>query len=183
MSRYLCRFGSVIAAGLFVAGCGGATDAEPPADTTEQKPATVAFNPCDELSDEALRAAGLDPSTKQTSVDSPTGGVWKICMWQPVDGTPYIVSIGTTTFSQEELPGNPTVTGFEDVQIGSRAGKTYHQANDPEPLRCYVSIPAAGGGMHNVILGWRTSQKASIPESPPCTLAVERAKELEPYLP
>lgn len=195
MNRYLVppidvsRFGltataaGVLAAGLLTAGCGGVTGEGSSVDTTEQKPETVAFNPCDELSDDALRAAGLDPNTKKDSVNSPTGGgVWKICFWRPLDRTPYAVSVGTTTFTQDDLADNPTVTGFEDVQIGSRAGKTYRQANSSMNLRCYVSMPS-GGGMANIIVDWDASEKDSAPNTPPCSLAVERARELEPYLP
>ncbi|WP_327150072.1 DUF3558 domain-containing protein [Nocardia sp. NBC_01329] len=168
-------------AGLLVAGCGETTVEGSP--TTTERPTTVAFNPCSDLPDDALRAAGLDPATKKTSVDTPTGGgTWKICFWRPVDKTPYAVSIGTTTFTQDDLPGNPTITGLSDVQIGSRAGKTYRQANSPLMLRCYVSMPS-GGGMANVIVDWDASERETAPEKPPCSLAVEQATELEPFLP
>lgn len=181
MNRYVV--GVLSATALLVAGCG--TEASGTSEPTTEQPTTVAFNPCDELSTEALQAADLDPDSKSTSVDSPNGeaSAWKICRWKPVDGQPYAVGVGSSTFSQDSLADNPTVTGFEDVRIGARAGKTYYQSGDRELLRCYVSVPAPDGGMHNVILSWRTSQKETIPESPPCSLAVEKAKELEPFLP
>lgn len=160
--------------------CGPAATTDAPTTTAEQ---TVAFNPCDELSTDALRAAGLDPATKSTSINPPSGpATWRICRWEPSDGEPYMVGVGSTTHTQDEALDNSTVTGFADVQVGPRAGKTYHHANVPNPLRCYVSIPAATG-MHNVILSWNASDRESAPQTPPCDLAVEVARELEPFLP
>ncbi|WP_280507811.1 DUF3558 domain-containing protein [Nocardia flavorosea] len=177
------RLALLSAAALLAAGCGTDTSGTPTPSTTE-KPTTVAFNPCDELSAEALQAAGLDPATKKTSVDSPDGqpSAWKICFWRPADRTPYAVSVGSSTFTMDDLPSNETVTGFEDVQIGSRAAKTYHQANSPTMLRCFVAFPS-GSGMANVIVDWDASERETAPETPPCTLAVEKAQQLEPYLP
>lgn len=182
MNRYLVPATAVGA--LLLAGCGtGASDTPEP---TTDKPETVAFDPCNELSNDALRTAGLDPASKSTSIDPPDGQAskWKICRWTPSgDSLGYSVGIGSTTFTQADLPANKTVTGFQDVQIGSRAGKTYYPADDPDQLRCYVSMPAGRGGMHNIIVSWQYSERESASETPPCGIAVERAKELEPYLP
>ncbi|MFI5720209.1 DUF3558 domain-containing protein [Nocardia sp. NPDC051750] len=180
-SRYVLP---VLAAGLLAAGCGTATVEGSSATTTSERPTTVAFDPCDELSAEALQAAGLDPATKKTSVDSPDGqaSAWKICRWRPADGQSYAVAVGSSTFTQDDLPSNATVTGFEDVQIGSRAGKTYHEAGSSDLLRCFVSLPAQAG-MHNIIVDWDASERETAPETPPCSLAVEKAQQLEPFLP
>lgn len=169
---------------LLLAGCGTDTSGTPTTQTTE-RPTTVAFNPCDELGADALQAAGLDPASKSTSINSPGGqpSAWKICRWRPADGQSYAVAVGSSTFTQDDLSSNQTVTGFEDVKIGSRTGKTYHEAGNSDLLRCFVSLPAEGGGMHNVIVDWDASERETAPETPPCTLAVEKAQQLEPYLP
>ncbi|WP_040791116.1 DUF3558 domain-containing protein [Nocardia paucivorans] len=182
MRRALLSSGLLMA--VVAAGCSSEV-AGTPEGTEQTTEESVAFNPCSELPDEALRAADLDPASKSTSIDPPSGpSTWRICRWDPIDGQPYMVGIASTTHTQDEVLNNPTVTGFKDVQIGDRAGKTYHQAGrgTDDLLRCYVSLPAEHG-MHNVILSWRYSQRESAPETPPCTLAVERARALEPFLP
>ncbi|WP_171050261.1 DUF3558 domain-containing protein [Nocardia cyriacigeorgica] len=170
-------------AALTVAGCSsGTTDGEPVAQQETSGEKTVQFNPCEDLSADALTAAGLDPASEHTTIDPPTGATsWRICAWK-VPGQPYSVSIGASTHMQDEVLDNPTVTDFADVQIGSRSGMTYRQVDDEHKLSCYVSLPSSQG-MFNVIADWPYSKRDSVPEAPPCSLAIKHATDLEPYLP
>nr|WP_245839049.1 DUF3558 domain-containing protein [Nocardia donostiensis] len=166
------------------AGCSVYVDGEPAAEgqsatTTEE---TVEYNPCTDLSDEALQATGLDPATKGTVTDAPTGPVtWRMCQWTSTEG-PYLVTVGASVYTQDDVRQNSVVTGFRDAQIGPRSGLTFYDKNDEDQLRCYVSLPSEQGVI-NVIVNWYYSQKESIPQSPPCDLAIQHAAELEPYLP
>ncbi|WP_431957534.1 DUF3558 domain-containing protein [Nocardia lijiangensis] len=143
---------------------------------------TVTFNPCTDLSADALKAAKVDPASKDTVTDPPSGpAAWRACQWVSTQG-PYIVTVAASTHTQDEVLQNSTVTGFQPVTIGARSGLTYRDKNDPDQLECYVSFPSTQG-MFNVILGWRYSERASITQAPPCDLAVQHAKQVEPFLP
>lgn len=164
-----------------VTGCSPTKDGTPttsgPKTVNGEK--TVEWNPCTQLSDEAVRAARMDPATKDVTTDAPTGPVSaRVCQWDAVDG-PYFVSVSSTIYSQDEARKNANLTGFRDVPIGARSGLIYQDKSDERKLRCYVSLPAAQG-MLEVTVGWRYGEPMSRDR---CELAVEHAKELEPYLP
>ncbi|WP_254854218.1 DUF3558 domain-containing protein [Nocardia donostiensis] len=175
--------GGVAVVGV-AAGCSVYVDGEPAAEgqsatTTEED---VAFNPCTDLSDEALRATRVDPASKSTVTDAPTGPVtWRICKWRSAESS-YFVTVSSSVHTQDEARANDKLTGFRDVEIGDRAGLVYYDKADEDKLRCYVNLSATQG-MYEVTVGWAYSKKDSIPESPPCSLAIEHAKDLEPYLP
>lgn len=174
----------MVVAGL-VAGCSSGGDGTPEPDSsgkpTSGEP-TVQYNPCSELSDDALRAMQVDPASKSTVTDAPSGPVtWRMCTWSSTEG-PYLVTVGSSTYTMDEARKNDTVTGFRDVQVGPRSGLMYQDKNDEDKLRCYVSLPSSKG-MFVVIVGWRYSQRASLPQAPPCDLAARHASQLEAYLP
>ncbi|WP_378742699.1 DUF3558 domain-containing protein [Nocardia brasiliensis] len=174
----------MVVAGL-VAGCssgGEGPKTEGPSGKTTDGESTVQYNPCSELSDEALRATRVDPASKSTDTDAPSGPVtWRMCTWKSTDG-PYFVTVGSSTHTMDEARKNETVTGFRDTKVGARSGLIYEDKNDEDKLRCYVSMPSSLG-MFVVIVGWRYSERASLPQAPPCDLAVRHATQLESYLP
>ncbi|WP_069163107.1 DUF3558 domain-containing protein [Nocardia altamirensis] len=140
------------------------------------------FNPCTELSDEALRGTRVDPASKGTVTDAPTGDVVaRICRWDSTDG-PYLVNVSSLTYTLDDLRKNDKVTVLREVQIGSRSGLISSDKSDNEKLRCHVSLPAKQGSVE-VGIGWLYSERASLPQAPPCDLAIRHAKELEPFLP
>ncbi|MFI6048043.1 DUF3558 domain-containing protein [Nocardia sp. NPDC051321] len=168
-----------------VAGCSPSKDGNPTTEVsgkpTNGEP-TVQYNPCTDLSDEALRATQVDPATKSVVTDAPSGPVtWRMCTWSATDG-PYSVTIGASTHTLDETRKNDTVTGFRDVKVGPRSGLMYQDKNDEDKLGCYVSMPSAQG-MFVVSVGWNYSQRASLPQAPPCDLTARHASQLESYLP
>ncbi|WP_280421112.1 DUF3558 domain-containing protein [Nocardia carnea] len=175
---------AVTAAGL-VAGCGVTVEGEPASEgsSTTSGEQHVEWNPCSELSEEALRATGADPSSKSTVFDAPGDrAAWRMCTWK-ADSGPYHVGVGATVYTQDDVYKNPQVTGIEPVQVNDRSGLTYHLVGNETPTRlCYVSLPMQNG-MLNVYANWFYSERSSIPESPPCGLAVRHAQTLEPFLP
>ncbi|MEU7217262.1 DUF3558 domain-containing protein [Nocardia iowensis] len=171
----------MVVAGL-VAGCssgGEAPKTEGPSGKSTNGERTVEFNPCTELSDQALRAARIDPASKDVVTDAPTGPVSaRVCQWNAVGG-PYFVSVSSSVYTQDEARKNDKLTGFRDVQVGPRAGLIYQDKADEDKLRCYVSLPAAQG-MFEVTVGWRYGEPMTRDR---CELAIQHAKELEPHLP
>ncbi|WP_328391463.1 DUF3558 domain-containing protein [Nocardia sp. NBC_00416] len=175
---------AVTALGL-LAGCGVALDGEPAAEgqTSPSGEQHVEWNPCSELSEEALRTTGADPASKHTSFDAPGDkATWRMCSWNSVDN-PYYIGVGATTYTQDEMRENTSVTGFSPVQINDRSGLQFYPSGEEEPIRrCYVSLPMRDGSL-TVYADWRYSERSSLPESPPCGLAVKHAQTLETYLP
>ncbi|MGW6331212.1 DUF3558 domain-containing protein [Nocardia rhamnosiphila] len=175
---------AVAGAGL-VAGCATTVDGAP---ETEGAPNSgeqqfVDWNPCSDLSDEALRASGVDPGSKNSRTDAPGDeALWRICAWNASDG-PYFVGVGSSSSPQDLLYENTSITGITARRVNGRAGLTFYPNGNDDPIRrCYTSVPTARG-MVTVYVDWQYSQRNSMPESPPCGLAVEHAEKLEPYLP
>ncbi|GAA5042021.1 DUF3558 domain-containing protein [Nocardia callitridis] len=191
IARWASARGAVLAVGAaagvvgLMVGCsstveGGAqTESVNGSPTREQ---TVQWNPCTELSDDALRAAGADPATKRVVTDAATGDTsGRICQWNSTEG-PYFVSLSSTVYSQNEARLNDKITGVQDISVGPRHGLTYWDKSDDDKLACYVNVPWAKGSLE-VIIDWRYGSRDSMPEAPPCSLAVQHAEILEPYLP
>lgn len=164
-----------------VTGCSPTKDGTPttsgPKTVNGEK--TVEWNPCTQLSDEALKAARMDPATKDVITDAPSGPVdARMCQWYPVEG-PYLVSVSSTIYSLDDARKNDKLTGFRDVQIGPRASLISEDKSDTKKLSCYVGLPTAQGTIE-VAVGWRYGEPVTKDR---CELAVQHAKELEPYLP
>ncbi|WP_280212427.1 DUF3558 domain-containing protein [Nocardia cyriacigeorgica] len=175
--------GAIAAVGL-VAGCSTSVDGEPAAqgqsETTREE--TVQWNPCTELPDEALKATKLDPASKGTVTDAPSGAAaFRICRWDSTEG-PYVVNVGSSTYSLDDVRNNPDLTGFREVPVGERTGLINHEKSDEDKLHCWVNLPWEKGMVY-VSVGWFYGLEDSMPESPPCSVALRHATELEPYLP
>lgn len=175
--------GGITAVGL-VAGCSTSVDGEPAAQGASEstREETVQWNPCTELPDEALTATKVDPASKETVTDAPGGpAAFRICHWDSTEG-PYVVNVGSSTYSLDDVRNNADLTGFRDVQVGGRTGLINHEKSDEDNLHCWVNLPWSKGMVY-VSIGWFYSKRESMPQSPPCDLAVQHATELEPYLP
>ncbi|MFE3443163.1 DUF3558 domain-containing protein [Nocardia sp. NPDC059180] len=172
------------AVALGTVACGDTTDGTPTTTTSDVASAAAAvelFNPCSDLSEQALTDAGLDPSTERTSVDPPSGEAdWRICSWKPTDSSATVrVDVFSTSYTIDEARQNDNLTGFENVTIGPRSGVTLYDKSDTKRDRCYAAMPAAQG-MFEIAVTWRGSESA-MPDM--CDLAVEQAARLEPNLP
>ncbi|MEU7145130.1 DUF3558 domain-containing protein [Nocardia sp. NPDC046473] len=172
-----------MAVASLVAGCSPTKDGTPTtASGTPTNDGKNLFNPCTGLSDAALQATKVDPASKTVVTDPPTGGVVaRICRWDSIEG-PYGVTVSSLTYTLADLRKNDRVTVVRDVQIGSRSGLISLDKADQDKLRCNISLPASQG-MVEVAVGWDYSERASLPQAPPCDLDVRHAQELEPFLP
>ncbi|NEW40439.1 DUF3558 domain-containing protein [Nocardia cyriacigeorgica] len=171
------------AVALLAAGCGSTTEGEPTAagsdtaTTTRNLDEIEIFNPCTELSDDALRAANLEPSTKRVLTDPPSGpATFRSCNWKSADRQ-FRVDVYSTSHTIDETRNRDDLVDLKEVVVGPRNGLTYFDSSDAEREICYVAFPAAQG-MFNVSASWVGSGNQDV-----CALAVERAIDLEPYLP
>ncbi|WP_054811232.1 DUF3558 domain-containing protein [Nocardia arizonensis] len=180
--------GATIVAGIavtcVVAGCGTTVDGAPrtAGPTVPRGDRNVVWNPCTQLSDAALRATRVDPATKDMVSDAPTGATSaRLCNWTSIEG-PYQVGVAATVYTPDEARQNSKLTVVREERIGSRSGFVHTNTADSDKIRCYVNIPSPEGS-YEISVGWYYSERAKMPEAPPCGLAVTHAKDLEPYLP
>ncbi|WP_280499089.1 DUF3558 domain-containing protein [Nocardia cyriacigeorgica] len=170
---------------LLAAGCNSTVDGEPTTQgdgaTSAGSPAAVeVFNPC-EMSDATLTSVGLDPATKDVSIDPPSGpSTWRVCAWKPLDKSEtYRVDVFSTSHTLDEARKNENLTVVSDVTIGGREGITSYDKNDSKRDRCYATF-AAEQGMFEIAVTWR-GDSSDMPDM--CTIAVDQATKLEPHLP
>lgn len=175
---------AVVGLGL-ITGCGVTVEGGPSAEgqTPADEERFVEWNPCSALPEEAVKATGADPASKEVSADAPGDQArFRICSWDAVDG-PYHIGVGTTTFTQDQWNENTAITGIGATQVNDRPALTFQPDNGDDPVRqCFVSMPMKDGSVF-VDVNWQYSQRDSLPESPPCKLAIQHAEKLEPYLP
>ncbi|MEV0250708.1 DUF3558 domain-containing protein [Nocardia sp. NPDC050712] len=180
MRTYVLR--TVIAGAAVVglaAGCGTGKSVEGTATpTTRDIDKIEVWNPCTQLSNEALQKARVDPATKTVTTDAQGGASWRVCKWQATE-LPIFVTVFSTSHTQDESRANPKLTNFRDVTIGPRKSLTYQEKSEPSADGCYASLPAEQG-MIEVRVGKRQTKPIA---ADPCDLAVGYAKDLEPYLP
>ncbi|MEU8894442.1 DUF3558 domain-containing protein [Nocardia sp. NPDC048505] len=160
-----------------VAACGPSKSVEGTAQPTTRE--AEIWNPCTQLSDEALRKGRMDPASKSVTTDPSQGpAAWRVCKWNATE-LPYWVTVFSTRFTQDDSRSNAKLTNFREVTVGPRKGLIYQEKSEPTTDGCYVSLPAEQG-MIEVRVGKRSLKP--IPNDP-CDLAIGHAKDLEPFLP
>ncbi|MFC6014485.1 DUF3558 domain-containing protein [Nocardia lasii] len=167
-----------------VVGCGGSTEgaAKP---TTRNIDEIIVYNVCRDpgISDEALRAAGLDPATKSVFTDPPTGvSSFRACRWHPLDDRfgpmNYVVYVYSTSHTLQELRAKESATVLGETTVNGRPGLISKERGNPDG--CYVDFNAEQG-MFQVSVGWLSEYKSRAGDT--CEIAARHAGLLEPSLP
>lgn len=141
---------ALVIAGVAVMGVAGCESGETSSQgaTTTAKP--VLWNPCTEISDEVLKAAGVDPGSEEKGVAGVPQSGWEICGW---DGPDYSLTVYTTNKSVAQFEEKPGNVDFRDVAIAGRAGREFRVAGASKHLDCNVVFPAAQGVIQLQVLG------------------------------
>lgn len=173
----------ISAAAAMVAGCGGSSDpgsAEPSARDLDK---IIVFNVCSQLSEDVLRQAGLDPATKRTTTDPPTGvSAWRVCSWEPIGNdrrnSPRSVGVFSSSRTLEEARSKESLVEVHDAKVNSRTALTFREGADP--MSCYAAFGAEQG--HFAInVAWLSEKQAN--QGDLCAMALQYATALEPSLP
>lgn len=159
-----------------VMGCGATVDGAATTSTVSA-PADV-YDPCAQLSDSALREAGLDPASESVTTNADGPASWRICGWYPADHR-YKVDVLSTSHTIAETRANEKLNILREVTVGGRRGLVTQDKSDRQGNSCYVALPAQQG-MFEIAIGWESSA-ATKPDL--CALAVEYAHKLERHLP
>lgn len=156
-----------------VVGCGSeVVEGSPTPATRAGQPA---FDPC-LLPDEALVAAGVDPSTQDPDFMGVRKQGWNVCTWA---ADWYFLTVFATDHGIDEVRANPNNTELAPVAVGSRDAFTYREVTDRNRERCDVAF---GTTDESVLI--RVAKKGSRDaEEDPCAVVVRTANELGPYLP
>ncbi|CRK50451.1 conserved exported hypothetical protein [Rhodococcus sp. RD6.2] len=163
--------GVMVCAAALASGCGTVAGEAKPQDPTASQPE---FNPCDDLSDDAVRAAGMDPATEAREILGVQQPGWSICEW---DGPSYALGVAATNYSLGDVRRNPEFKGFEPVEVPGRSAIRFGSASGGSDDRCYVATPSGSG---TVLIS------ATLPvgrPGDPCALALDGTRVLLPYLP
>ncbi|WP_084531736.1 DUF3558 domain-containing protein [Nocardia miyunensis] len=160
-----------VCAVLAVAGC----KSESGSATTSAAKLTEAqlWDPCT-LSDSALQATGVDPSTKDTN---PFGGHqtgWKGCDWR---NDTYYLNVFTTVHTMDEVRTNNLLKNVHDVDVAGRnaVSETQGSSND----NCGVDFPTSKGVVQVVI----RQQYGSPSAGDLCAIALRSANSLNSSIP
>ncbi|MDH6281537.1 DUF3558 domain-containing protein [Prescottella agglutinans] len=172
------RVGAVVGlvgAGLLLAGCGSGDV------TGEAAPQGVAagepvFSPCDDIPDDVLRAAGVDPGTESRDIMGVEQPGWKICKWR---GNGPFLTVYSTTYTLDDVRANENNVEFTSVDIGGRGGLQYREVTDWDRKSCDVAIESAGGAVLVSVSDLGGGPRVE----DPCALAVQTSRVLVSHIP
>ncbi|MFD8099021.1 DUF3558 domain-containing protein [Nocardia fluminea] len=184
MTRGMLGMVSVVVAAVMLTGCTTTVSGQAkPAARDRDK--IIVFNPCrGDLTDDALRSAGLDPASMHITTDAPTGvASWRICNWRPLDvrqhgSAKLVVGLFSTSYTLYELRKKEGAIVLRETKVNRRQGLVSRELSDLES--CYVSFDAEQG-MFEVNAGWLSDEGTRIGEA--CEIAQHFAEALEPHLP
>lgn len=168
----LVLVGAVVAPGLVA--CGGTTDGNPTASGTPE-PVRL-FDPCTEISDDSLRAVGVDPTTEESGVAGIHQSGWEICSW---DGKTYSLTVYSTGRKVTEFESKPGNVDFHDVTIAGRTGRQFRVRGASYDLNCDMIFPAEQGVIQIAVM----SNPILKNPPPPCAELLEAGEVLVPTLP
>ncbi|WP_194289760.1 DUF3558 domain-containing protein [Nocardia macrotermitis] len=162
-----------IAAGLFVvlsvAGCNKTSGSETAAPTTLAD--AQLWDPCS-LSDSAVKAAGVNPSSKDTNAFGAPQAGWKGCVWR---NDTYVLSVYSTSHTIDEVRSNTNFKNIHDVDVSGRQALSYTEQGED----CGVDFPTSKGVVEIIA---RKLGTAATPVDE-CAVALSSANSLNSSIP
>ncbi|MFC4123648.1 DUF3558 domain-containing protein [Nocardia rhizosphaerae] len=166
----------LVTAGLVVVGVTGCASGETSSVGTTTTVASALWNPCTEIPDEMLRAAGVDPASEEKGVGGHDQSGWEICGW---DGREYSLTVYATDKEVAEFEQKPGNVDFRDVTIAGRPGREFRVAGASKELDCDVVFPTAQGVVQLQVLN-----RASLDDlTDPCVTIARVGENLVPTFP
>jgi hypothetical protein len=124
---------------LALAGCNKTQSGSQAASPTKLTKAQL-WDPCT-LSDSALQATGVNPSSKDTNAFG--GGAdsmseWKGCAWR---SDSYFLNVLSTVHTMDDVRANTGLKNLHDVNVAGRQAVSYTESDDT----CGVDFPTSKG--------------------------------------
>ncbi|WP_280482540.1 DUF3558 domain-containing protein [Nocardia cyriacigeorgica] len=176
------RIMMMLLAGAVVPGvvaCGGSTEGTPTAEggASDASAAAVGlWDPCTGISDEALKASGVEAASEEKGIAGVDQDGWEICNWR---SKRYSITIFSTARTVEEFEQKPGNVEFQDVTVAGREGRQFKVEGASKDLLCDVLFPAQQG-----VVQLRVSASL-IPDVPddPCQVLYRVGESIVPELP
>lgn len=170
------RLALLAGAVLLAVGCDAQAGTETPQEASP--PPAPLWDPCT-LSDSTVQAAGLDPTTRDTTIagaENVEG--WELCSWK--DSPPnYTLGVWATTHGLDEVKSNEVNTGFTDVTVAGRSAVQHGVRGGAAERTCYLEFPAASG-----VYAVSTYKRVSTDDPrDPCDIATGAAEVIAPEFP
>lgn len=159
-----------VGSAALVAGCGTVEGAAVPKNPTASEPA---FDPCDDIPDEAIRAIGMDPATEARDILGVHQPGWNICGW---NNATHSVAVFSSNYSIEDVRRNPSNEEFADLMVRDRSAVQYRTAGYPSV--CDIAVPSVVG---SVLV--TASSIRELSEGDPCEVARRTTDRLLAFLP
>ena len=156
--------------------CGSSTSGSPSASSETSAAQVKLFDPCTQIPDDVLNAAGVKPSTKESGIAGVHQSGWEICAW---DGSKYAVTVFSTGRTMAEFENKPGNVEFQDVTIAGRKGRQFRIEGGSYDLMCDVAFPAAQGA---ITINLSNHASLDHPDEP-CGLLRRAAEPIMPVLP
>ncbi len=174
----------LVAAMALVAGCGGASEDAPVAESStsavEATPvAAKPWDPCT-IPDAAVEAAGLDVESKTTNLfgDAPLSNDWMTCIWtDPDPGSWYFLGMFSGFHSLDDLQLNSRFGQFS--KIDDLGGYEFLRADRPAGRSCGFALEVEQGLVYFVL----DTRAASEPAGDPCAEVNHIARAMLSSLP
>ncbi len=157
---------------LAVAGCSKSQSGGPQAAATTTLSEAQLWDPCS-LSDSAIAATGVDPSTKDASSPAKRPG-WNTCSWNT---DTYFMDVNATSHTMADVRANTELTHQQDVDIDGRKAITSREGSNIDD--CGVDFATSKGTVEIVI---RQSGGAA-PAGDYCAIAIRSVKALNQWIP
>lgn len=184
--RTIAVAGMFAGALMIVAGCDANTDDASPRGSTTSKAVSTAnlWDPCTQISVETIRSAGLDPTTRDTTISGvPVVPGWKLCSWHDKPSNwSYSLGVWSTVYNVGDLKGDQNNIDFTDVSVAGRPGVRFHKANDHDNRVCYLAFPS-GTQTIEVSIYKAFTTKSPADDRDPCSIAADAAAIIAPTFP
>lgn len=133
---------ALVIAGFAVVGLVGCDSGESTSKGATTTAEPVLWNPCTEIPDAALTAAGVDPATEEKGLGGHPMSGWEICAWDSPD---FALTVYTTNKTVDEFEQKPGNVDFRDVTVAGRTGREFKVTGASKDLGCDAVFPAEQG--------------------------------------
>ncbi|MGY4102464.1 DUF3558 domain-containing protein [Nocardia sp. R16R-3T] len=156
--------------------CGNSKNGSPSASgETTAAPVTL-FDPCTQIPDEVLNAAGVNPSTKESGVAGVHQSGWEICNWK---GPKYSLGVFSSARTVREIEQKQGNVEFQGVTIAGRQGRQFRVEGASYDLMCDVVFAAYQGIIELTLI----NNPVLDHPAPPCGLLQQAGSAIVPSLP
>lgn len=170
--RTLTTIGALLCAATLTAGCSTVDGRAEPEDPTASDPA---FDPCDDIPDDAIRAIGMDPATESRDILGVHQPGWNLCGW---NNSTRFLTVYATNRGLDEIRASPDYEGVTPVDLLDRDGFSFHDANSSQS-RCDIATTVRGGtAMFSLSVSSPVTDTGDV-----CAEALNVARRLLPALP